>query len=67
MSQTTTFAFCSTITKGDLTDIQLSLEVRKGLTISLNVSISATSGSIVIQHDKNTTSTASKPATITSR
>ena len=61
------FAFCSAITKGDSADIQMSVEVRKWLTISLNVSISASNGSIAIQHDKNTTSTATNPATITSK
>ena len=54
--------------KGDFTDIsKVSNEECLFLTTSLNVSISAWSGSIAIQHDKNTTSTASKPATIASR
>ena len=54
--------------KGDLADIfNVSKEECVFLTISLNGSISAWSGSIAIQHDRNTTSTASKPATITSR
>ena len=54
--------------KGDLADIfKVSNKECVFLTISLNVSSSAWSGSIAIQHDRNTTSTASKLATITSR
>jgi len=60
-----TFEFYNS--KEDLADIKGSKGDCKYLTINLNSSISAWSGSIAIQHDKNTTSTASKPATILSR